>query len=82
MHRTIKQPAEVLRGETMKKIKWSTGTAVVTFFIGVILLWSFGKDWLNFNSPLVFLAGLIGAAIPVLIFVAWKIYQRSNKDDE
>jgi len=64
----------------MKNTNWSTLTAVAALLIGVILLWSFGKDWLNFDSPLVFLAGLIGVAIPVLIFAAWKIYQRSDKD--
>ena len=64
----------------MKNTIWSTLTAVAALLIGVILLWSFGKDWLNFDSPLVFLAGLIGVAIPALIFGAWKIYQRSDKD--
>lgn len=64
----------------MKNTNWSTLTAVAALLIGVILLWSFGKDWLNFDSPLVLLAGLIGVAIPVLIFAAWKIYQRSDKD--
>lgn len=64
----------------MKNSNGSILTAVTALLIGVMLLWSFGKDWLNFDSPLVFLAGLIGVAIPVLIFAAWKIYQRSDKD--
>jgi len=64
----------------MKNPNSSTLTAVAALLIGVILLWSFGKDWLNFDSPLVFMSGLIGVAIPVLIFAAWKIYQRSDKD--
>jgi len=64
----------------MKNSNWSTLTAVAALLIGVILFWNFGKDWLNFDSPLVFLAGLIGVAIPVLIFAAWKIYQRSDRD--
>ncbi|MEO8358205.1 MAG: hypothetical protein ABI621_20050 [Chloroflexota bacterium] len=64
----------------MKNTSWSTLTAVAAFLIGVILLWSFGKDWLNFDSPLVFLAGLIGVAIPVLIFATWKIHQHSDGD--
>jgi hypothetical protein len=64
----------------MKNSNWSTLTAVAAFLIGVILLWSFGKDWLNFDSALVFLAGLIGVAIPVLTIAAWKIYQRPDKD--
>ena len=64
----------------MKNSNWSTLTAVAALLIGVILFWSFGKDWLNLDSPLVFLAGLIGVAIPVLILAAWKIYQRSDRD--
>ena len=64
----------------MKNSNWSTLTAVAALLIGVILFWSFGKDWLNLDSPLVFLAGLIGVAIPVLIFAAWKIYQLSERD--
>ena len=63
-----------------KNIKWSMVSNITAFLIGVILLWSFGKNWLNFDSSLVFLAGLIGVAIPVLIFAAWKIYQRSDKN--
>lgn len=60
----------------MKNSNWSTLTAAIAFLIGVILLWSFGKEWLNFSSPLVFLAGLIGVAVPVLIFAAWKMLKR------
>lgn len=64
----------------MKNSNGSTLAAVTALIIGVILLWSFGEDWLNFDSPLVFLAGLIGVAIPVLIFAAWKIRQRSDRN--
>ena len=64
----------------MKNSNWSTLTAVAALLIDVILFWSFGKDWLNLDSPLVFLAGLIGVAIPVLIFAAWKIYQLSERN--
>lgn len=53
---------------------------VTAFFIGVILLWSFGKNWLNFESALVFLAGLLGVIIPVLLLELWKIHQRSDQD--
>lgn len=66
----------------MKNSNWSTLTAVTAFLIGAILLWSFGKEWLNFGSPLVFLAGLIGVAVPVLIFAAWNIYKHSHRDNE
>jgi uncharacterized membrane protein len=71
-------------GAKMKNenIKWSMVSSITAFLIGAILLWSFGKNWLNFESVMVFLAGLIGVAIPVFIFAAWKIYQRSDKDDE
>lgn len=65
-----------------ENIKGSMVSSITAFLIGVILLWSFGKNWLNFESVMVFLAGLIGVAIPVLIFGAWKIYQRSDKDHQ
>ena len=64
----------------MNNRSWSTGMTLATFLIGVILFWSFGKDWLNFDSPLVFLAGLFGVAVPVLIFAAWNISRHSGKD--
>jgi hypothetical protein len=57
----------------------STITAVCALVIGVILLWSFGKQWLNFESVPVFLAGLIGVAVPVLIFGIWQTYQHSRR---
>lgn len=82
MTHTTKHPTAVFKDEKVQNTNWSTGRSVVTFLIGVILLWSFGKYWLNFESALVFLAGLIGVAIPVLIFAAWKIYHRPQKDDE
>ena len=77
MSRNTKHSIAIIRGEKPKKVLWSTGTAVPTFFIGVILLWSFGKDWVNFNSAIVFLAALIGVALPVLIFAGWQIFHRS-----
>jgi len=66
----------------MKKVNWSTGTAILTFVVGVILLLTFGKEWINFNSPMIFLAGLVGVAIPVLIYAAWNIFHSSDKKDE
>jgi hypothetical protein len=53
---------------------------MAAFFIGVILLWSFGKNWLNFESALVFLAGLLGVVVPVLIFGLWKIRRHSDRN--
>lgn len=58
--------------------KWSTLTYILAFLIGVILFWSFGKDWLDLKSVSVFLAGLIGVALAVLAFGAWKIYYNSR----
>jgi SNF family Na+-dependent transporter len=70
----------MLRGMKMKNKNWSTLTAIAAFMIGVILLWSFGRNWLNFESPLVVLGGLIGVALPVLIFAIWKLSHRSPDD--
>ena len=53
---------------------------IFTFLIGVILFWSFGRNWLAFDSILVFLAGIIGVAIPVLVFGLWKILHHSRED--
>jgi hypothetical protein len=51
------------------------------FIIGVVLFWSFGKSWLDFTSILVFLAGLIGVAVSVLLIGAWSIFGHSEKHD-
>ena len=77
MRRSTQRSLATLRDEKVKKIHWSTSTPILTFFIGVILLWSFGKNWINFYSPIVFLAALIGVAIPVLIFAGWQIFHRA-----
>jgi len=61
---------------------WSTATSVSAFFIGVILLWSFGKGWLNFESAPVFLAGLVGVAFTVLIVAASRVRDHSGKKDK
>ena len=53
---------------------------ICAFLIGVILLWSFGWNWLAFDSVLVFLAGLIGVAIPVLVFGLWKILHDPRRE--
>ncbi len=62
-----------------EKGNWSTIAYVSAFLIGVILFWSFGKDWLNLESMLVFLAGLLGVALVVLVFGLWNIFQNSRK---
>jgi predicted membrane protein len=56
----------------------STISYICAFLLGVILFWSFGKNWLNLESMLVFLAGLIGVAVPVLIFGVWNILRNSH----
>lgn len=60
------------------KSNWSVTSYIAAFLIGVILFWSVGKDWLEFESASVFLAGLIGVAVAVLVFAAWKIYYNSH----
>lgn len=57
---------------------WSTITYISAFLIGVILFWTFGRDWLDLESALVFLAGLIGVAVAVLAFAAWNIRHNSH----
>ena len=60
------------------KTNWHIITYLTAFLIGVILFWSFGKNWLNLESALVFLAGLIGVAISVLLIGAWNDRHKSN----
>jgi hypothetical protein len=60
----------------------STTSYICAFLLGVILFWSFGKSWLNLESMLVFLAGLIGVAVPVLIFGVWNILRNSHHKEE
>ena len=60
---------------------FSTLSYLCAFIIGVILFWSFGKHWLDITSTLVFLAGLIGVAVSVLLIGAWNIFKHSEKHD-
>jgi predicted membrane protein len=55
-----------------------TISLISAFFLGVILFWSFGKNSLNLESLPVFLVGLVGVAIPVLIFGVWNIVRHSH----
>ena len=57
----------------------STISYLAAFLIGVILILAFGKDWLNLESMLVFLVGLLGVALVVLVFGLWNIFQNSRK---
>lgn len=65
-----------------KKSNLPTITYLVAFFLGVILFWSFGKNWLDLESSPVFLAGLIGVAVSVLLFGAWNIIRNSKNKDQ
>ncbi len=65
-----------------KKSHLPTVSYLVAFFLGVILFWSFGKNWLDLESRPVFLAGLIGVAISVLLFGAWNIIRNSKNKDQ
>lgn len=60
------------------KLNWPAISHVSAFLIGVILFWSIGKDWLNLESASVFLAGLIGVTVSVLVFGAWNIFHNSH----
>jgi len=60
------------------KSHWSAISHVSAFLIGVILFWSIGKNWLNLESASVFLSGLIGVAVAVLLFGAWNIIHNSH----
>jgi hypothetical protein len=59
-------------------IHWYPLTYVMAFLLGVILFWSFGRGWLNLESALTFLAGLIGVTVAVLLYGAWNIRQDSD----
>jgi hypothetical protein len=52
------------------------------FLIGVLLFVSFGKNWLALESLPVFLAGLLGVALIVLVFGILNILRNSrNKEN-
>ena len=55
-----------------------TMTYVMAFLIGIILFWSIGKDWLNLESAVVFLVGLLDVALVVLLFAVWNISRNSR----
>lgn len=51
---------------------------ICAFVIGVILLWSIGRAWLDFESTLAFIAGVIGVAVSVIIFGIWNMIRHSK----
>ena len=63
------------------KANFSTLSYLCAFLIGAILFWTFGKQWLDLTSALVFLAGLLGVAVAVLLIGAWNIFRHSGKQD-
>lgn len=60
------------------KANGSVIASITAFLIGVILFWSIGKNWLDFESSLILLVGLIGVALAVLAFGAWNIMYNSH----
>lgn len=55
---------------------------IAALLIGVILFWSIGKNWLDLQSKAVFLARLIGVAVSMILFGAWKIIRRSSDKED
>ena len=54
---------------------------VCAFLIGVLLFISFGKNWLALESLPVFLAGLLGVALIVLVFGILNILRNSHNKE-
>ena len=63
------------------KTNWSIVSYISAFLIGAILFWSIGRDWLDLGSVSVFLAGLLGVALPILAVCAWNIYNNSHHEE-
>jgi len=60
----------------------SNFSLICAFLIGVLLFIVFGQNWLDLESMLVFLAGLLGVALPVLAFGVLSIRRDSrNKEN-
>lgn len=54
----------------------STLSHLAAFLIGVLIFWSFAGDWLDLESELVFLSGLFGIMLAVLVSGVWSIRRR------
>ena len=55
---------------------------ICAFLIGVVLFISFGQNWLALESLPVFLAGLLGVALIVLVFGILNILRNAgNKEN-
>ena len=72
------------KGKKMKTDRGNTPVIVYVsaFLIGVILFWSFGKNWLDFESKLVFTAGVVGVAVSVIIFGVWNMIRHSKNHSD
>jgi len=51
---------------------------VSAFLISIILFWTVANDWINLGSPVVFLAGLLGVALAVLLIGVWNMTRNSQ----
>ena len=60
------------------KTNLPTAAYISAFIIGVILLWSIGKAWLDFESAPVFITGVIGVAVSVIVFGIWNMIRHSK----
>ena len=56
----------------------SNFSLICAFLIGVLLFISLGRNWLALHSILVFLSGLLGVALAVLVFGIWNIHKGSH----
>jgi hypothetical protein len=54
---------------------------ICAFLIGVLLFISFGKNWLALESMLVFLSGVLGVALTVLVFGILNILRDSHNKE-
>ena len=59
----------------------SNFSLICAFLIGVLLFISFGKNWLALESILVFLAGLLGVALSVLVLGILNIVRKSDNKE-
>jgi hypothetical protein len=66
------------KGESVNKSSWNPIRYSSAFVVGVLLFWAFGRDLFDFKSAPIFIAGLIGVAVAVLVFAAWNIYYNSH----
>ena len=57
-------------------------SVLIAFLMGVILFVSFGKDWLDLDSLIVFLAGLAGIAFMAILVRAWELHRHSHNDKQ